>query len=208
MANYARGRGDYMGVSGSLNDGYGITSPVKSYWPNDYGLYDMAGNVNEWVLDVYRSLSFQDVDEFRPFRGNIYTVEDHDADGNIAEKDSLGRIPVRTMTPEENRNRLNYKRSDLRNYKDGDLESSLDYARQGEVDPSKTTSRMYYQGDKNMEGITTRISDNARVYKGGSWRDRAYWLVPGTRRYMDERESRDDLGFRCAMSRLGREDGR
>ncbi|MCD6347745.1 MAG: SUMF1/EgtB/PvdO family nonheme iron enzyme [Bacteroidales bacterium] len=208
MANYARGRGDYMGVSGSLNDGYGITSPVKSYWPNDYGLYDMAGNVNEWVLDVYRSLSFQDVDEFRPFRGNIYTVEDHDADGNIAEKDSLGRIPVRTMTPEENRNRLNYKRSDLRNYKDGDLESSLDYAKQGEVDPSKTTSRMYYQGDKNMEGITTRISDNARVYKGGSWRDRAYWLVPGTRRYMDERESRDDLGFRCAMSRLGREDGR
>ncbi|MBT4398357.1 MAG: SUMF1/EgtB/PvdO family nonheme iron enzyme [Bacteroidetes bacterium] len=208
MANYARGRGDYMGVSGSLNDGHGITSPVRSYWPNDYGLYDMAGNVNEWVLDVYRPLSLQDVDEFRPYRGNIFTVKERDADGNIAEKDSLGRIPERAMSAEENRNRANYKRSDLRNFKDGDLESSLEYAKQGEFDPGETTSRMYFQGDENLEGITTRVSDNSRVYKGGSWRDRAYWLVPGTRRYMDEREARDDLGFRCAMSRLGREDGR
>ena len=47
------------------------------------------------------------------------------------------------------------------------------------------------------------ISDHTRVYKGGSWRDRAYWLSPGTRRFLDEKDSRDDLGFRCAMTRVG-----
>jgi hypothetical protein len=47
------------------------------------------------------------------------------------------------------------------------------------------------------------ISDQSRVYKGGGWRDRAFWLSPGTRRYLDEREARDDLGFRCAMTRVG-----
>ncbi len=57
-----------------------------------------------------------------------------------------------------------------------------------------------YEGGGNLGSM---ISDRARVYKGGGWRDRAYWLSPGTRRYLDERESRDDLGFRCAMTRVG-----
>lgn len=202
MANFARGKGDYMGVSGSLNDGYAFTSPVKSYWPNDYGLYDMAGNVNEWVLDVYRPMSSVDVDELSPFRGNVFTVQDK-VGGNIAEKDSMGRIPRRTMTAEENLKRTNYKRSDNRNYRDGDPQSSITY-NQGEQDPTKSTTKMY----DNQIGITSRISDEARVYKGGSWRDRAYWLVPGTRRYLDQDKSSDDIGFRCAMSRLGRADGK
>ena len=59
---FVRGRGDLMGVAGSLNDNGSITVDVKSYWPNDYGLYCMAGNVNEWVQDVYRPLTSEDVD--------------------------------------------------------------------------------------------------------------------------------------------------
>ncbi len=35
-------------------DGHIATSPVRSYAPNGYGLYDMAGNVWEWVQDWYR----------------------------------------------------------------------------------------------------------------------------------------------------------
>ena len=42
MANFTRGKGDYMGVAGSANDGWDYTSPVRSFWPNDFGLYDMA----------------------------------------------------------------------------------------------------------------------------------------------------------------------
>ena len=64
-ANFVRGRGDMMGVAGALNDNADITAPVYSYPPNDYGLYNMAGNVSEWVMDVYRPLSPDDKSEFR-----------------------------------------------------------------------------------------------------------------------------------------------
>ena len=52
-------------------------------------------------------------------------------------------------------------------------------------------------------GNTTLIGNTSRVYKGGSWKDRAYWLSPGTRRYLEEDQATDDIGFRCAMDRLG-----
>ena len=71
MANFKRGNGDYMGVAGSLNDGAAFPAPVMSYWPNDFGLYNMSGNVSEWVLDVYRPLSFEDFADQNPFRGSV-----------------------------------------------------------------------------------------------------------------------------------------
>ena len=59
---------------------------------------------------------------------------------------------------------------------------------------------MYSNLQNDMSSL---ITDNVRVYKGGSWKDRAYWLSPGTRRFLDETASKDDLGFRCAMTRVG-----
>ena len=87
--NFMRGRGDYMGVAGSLNDNAEITAPVFSYWPNDYGLYNMAGNVSEWVMDVYRPLSPEDKDDFRPFRGNVFKTKVLNSDGAIQDKHDL-----------------------------------------------------------------------------------------------------------------------
>jgi sulfatase modifying factor 1 len=42
----------------TLNDGYEATSPVTAFPPNDYGLYDMSGNVWEWVTDWYHNREY------------------------------------------------------------------------------------------------------------------------------------------------------
>jgi gliding motility-associated lipoprotein GldJ len=199
-ANFVRGRGDMMGVAGALNDAGSVPAPVSSYWPNDYGLYCMAGNVNEWVLDVYRPMSYEDFDEFRPYRGNIFSTLERDQEGNIAQKDSLGRLKSRPVTEAEaNEKWRRYHKADYKNYSDGDYESSVDYSKP-DANKGPGSDRMYSQKSSDMSSL---VNDNVRVFKGGGWRDRAYWLSPGARRFLQEDQSRDDLGFRCAMTRVG-----
>ena len=201
MANFKRGRGDMMGMAGDLNDNGAITVPVTSYWPNDFGLYCMAGNVNEWVLDVYRPLSYEDVNDFRPFRGNVFETLVRNEDGSIAAKDSLGRLKTRAITDEEAAGRTNYQKADYRNYRDGDLISRVDFDNQDEsTRGSASTNEMYSQ---ELGDMTSLITDKVRVYKGGSWKDREYWLDPAQRRYFPEDMATDYIGFRCAMSRVG-----
>ena len=213
-ANTMRGRGDYMGMAGALNDHNYIPGPVTSYWTNDDGLDCRSGNVNEWVMDVYRPLTYEDAEDFRPFRGNVYQTQVRDEEGNIAEKDSLGRIRYRNVTDDEAFNRRNYNTADNINFLDGDYESSIDYDNE-EANKDNTNSKRMYNTGKPMDGengkpmmrggdkMTSMIDNRQRVFKGGGWRDRAYWMSPGTRRYLDEEQSRDDLGFRCAMHRVG-----
>ena len=50
---------------------------------------------------------------------------------------------------------------------------------------------------------TSMINNEVRVYKGGSWKDRDYWLDPAQRRYFPQDMATDYIGFRCAMSRVG-----
>lgn len=183
IPNFRRGRGDLMGVASELNDASDILAPVRSYWPNDYGLFHMVGNASEWVMDVYRPLSLEDVSDFNPFRGNTFQVAEKDDDGYLAQKDSLGRVQYRDVTLEENVNRRNYKEADVIGYED----------------PME-----YNGGEQGYDyGVSTLVSDKARVYKGGSWNDRAYWMVPGTRRFLDQEQSSPEIGFRCAMIRVG-----
>jgi formylglycine-generating enzyme required for sulfatase activity len=158
----------------------------------------MAGNVNEWVQDVYRPLSSQDVSDFRPFRGNQFDQMALDAN-NSPMIDSLGR-PVREPVDEADlEGRFNYRRSDYRNYRDGDKESVFELGEMAQ-DEYEGSSSMYVNNETERISL---MNDQSRVYKGGSWRDRAYWLSPGERRFLIESESRDDLGFRCAMIRVG-----
>lgn len=189
VANFKRGKGDYMGVAGNLNDGAAFPAPVVSYWPNDYGLYNMAGNVSEWVLDVYRPLSFEDFNDHNPYRGNLFTEK---------YVDSLGQIQERVLSNEELAERKNYHDSYALNYNDGDFKSTIqnDWTNQ-EGESEEYTNEMYEYG------VTTLISDKARVYKGGSWADGAYYLSPSVRRFMNEDESSSTVGFRCAMNKIG-----
>lgn len=197
VANFKRGRGDNMGVAGNLNDAADITAPVYSYWPNDYGLYNMVGNVAEWVMDVYRPLSMEDMDDFRSFRGNEFMTQVRDEEGLIAEKDSLGRIQWRPVTEEESANRRNYRYSDNRDYLDGDFTSSM-YFGDEDFKSAENQQKLMYE-----YGKSSTINNKARVYKGGSWKDRAYYLSPGARRFLDQELATDYIGFRCAMVRVG-----
>jgi gliding motility-associated lipoprotein GldJ len=136
-ANFKSGQGDYMGMIGYSNDGAGIPSKVYSFTPSRIGIFNLNGNVNEWVADVYRPLSGDDMDDYNPYRGD----------------------------------------STL----DGDDQTLAIYE----------------------TGVNTLISNKSRVYKGGSWKDRPYWLNPGTRRFLDQDKSSSTIGFRCVSSAFG-----
>lgn len=72
MANFKVGRGDYSGIGGYGNDGSAITSDVKKYQSNEFGVYGMYGNVAEWTADVYRPIIDDEANDFNYFRGNVY----------------------------------------------------------------------------------------------------------------------------------------
>ena len=97
--------------------------------------------------------------------------------------------------------RRNYKMADYINYMDGDVNSSI-YYQEGDDAYTDKGGKLMYEYSK-----TSLVNNWARVYKGGSWRDRAFWMSPGARRYLDEKQRTDDLGFRCAMDRLGSPEG-
>jgi formylglycine-generating enzyme len=184
LANFKRGNGDYGGVAGGLNDNSFYTNDVRAFYPNGFGLYNMSGNVNEWVQDVYRPLNPLAVDDISPVRGNIFTTLDKDASGNV-QRDSLGRIKRKMESDSVSMNRLNYQRAYAIDYLDGDSISGINYG----------------------YGKSTLINDKARVFKGGSWADMPYWLTPGTRRFMNEDQTSSTVGFRCAMDRMGSPEG-
>ena len=240
LANFKFGKGDYGGIAGWSDDGGDITVQVKSYPPNDFGVYDMAGNVAEWVADVYRPIVDDEANDFNYYRGNIYLknaigedgkatilspdelVYDTLPNGKVMLKRLPGELEKVPIDDEETFLRQNFSESDNRNYRDGDKESTRKYSDPNDASPNgrTETAGMYDAPDhpnvlKDTEGKiierkideskgrTSLITDEVRVYKGGSWKDRAYWLDPAQRRYLPQYIATDYIGFRCAMSRLG-----
>ena len=241
LANFKQGKGDYGGIAGWSDDGADITGEVKSYAPNDYGLYDMAGNVAEWVADVYRPIVDDEFNDFNYYRGNVYTknainddgtvkvvtvdsiVFDTLSNGKVVARNLPGEILQVPVNDEETYLRSNFSKSDNRNYRDGDKKSSRFYEsfnddEEGKASEEKNTRKMYNSPKHSIErdssgailreydksnSRTSLINDEVRVYKGGSWKDREYWLDPAQRRYFPQDMATDYIGFRCAMSRVG-----
>ena len=92
------------------------------------------------------------------------------------------------------------KEDDKRDVLDGDFASLLDT--DYPLDTVGVENLMVVKVDPT-DILAPRITKKARVYKGGSWADRIYWLNPSTRRYLDQDKCSSKIGFRCAMSTLG-----
>ena len=76
MANFKSGRGNYM------DDGGAYTLPVYSFTPNDYGLYNMAGNVAEWTKSAYDESAYSFVHDMNP----SYTYQAKPSDHETAKR--------------------------------------------------------------------------------------------------------------------------
>jgi len=119
LANFKPGRGNYA------EDGGQTTVPVTAYFPNDYGLYNMAGNAAEWTETAYYPQAYAHVHDLNPD--------------------------------------IKYDATD---------------------DDPKALKR--------------------KVIRGGSWKDISYFLQTGTRHWEYQDTSKSYIGFRCALTFLGR----
>jgi len=164
LANFKQGKGDYGGIAGWSDDGADITAPVKSYKPNDFGLYDMAGNVAEWVLDVYRPIVDDEANDFNYVRGNVYTKNkigddgkielvtsenikyDTLSNGKVVSRNKPGDIAQVPVDEKETYLRQNFDKSDEINYRDGDKQSTrfFDFGGAEEANAKKDEKKRMY----------------------------------------------------------------
>lgn len=116
-ANYKKGSGYLLQGENSSRTAAGIM-PVNAYHANDLGLYNLSGNINEWVADKY-----------------------------------------------------------------------IEKVNQNQIDSTDF-----------LDVFLPGYNENSRIYKGGSWKDNIYWINPSARRYLHQKQSAGDIGFRCVMS--------
>lgn len=119
LANFKPGRGNYP------EDGGMTTVPADAYFPNDYGLFCMAGNVAEWTETAYEPNAYSFVHDLNP---------------------------------------------DLK-----------------------------YDAKEDDPDVLKR-----KVIRGGSWKDISYFIQTGTRHWEFQDTTKSYVGFRCALTYLGR----
>lgn len=209
MSNFKHGRGNYSGQTnqgvnlraGKQNDGAAIPYPVMGFPPNDFGLYNMAGNVAEWTYDTYRVLSYEDVEDLNPSRRRGKSVREVDTTtvhSRFTEPDNF--TADGEPTPKPDQYSLGYNPSG--DY--GDADRSLLYrqytpnvdAGSNQAIYTPTAIELQYYGQPGYH-------DNVKVYRGGSWADIAYYISTGTRRYQYADQASNTIGFRCAMIGIG-----
>jgi gliding motility-associated lipoprotein GldJ len=184
MANFKVGRGDYSGISGYGNDGSAITSDVKKYQSNEFGVYGMLGNVAEWTADVYRPIIDDEANDFNYFRGNVYETTIDNENGGFQkfeddiEYDTLnnGKLTYKSLPgsykKEIEENNINYRDGDEMSqlnpkvdedyYNEGFAETTVDSLGNIVAVPGSDSTSMASNG---MPGSSTEKMYNAPVRK-------------------------------------------
>lgn len=232
-ANFKQSKGNYSGIAGWSSDGGDITTPAGFFPSNSFGLYDMSGNVSEWVEDIFRHEINTDQNDFNYFRGNVFKKPKFDKDGKIviADYNNMiydtlpngkivpsvlpGQIIKEKLSKNDTYFNPNFEKADNTDFKDGDISSIRDYDQENSEDrkdmynsPSIPSPKLNEETGKyeltyDAKPRTSLITKYSRVYKGGSWKDREFWLDPSQRRFLEEYMSTNYIGFRCAISTLG-----
>lgn len=197
MANFKVGRGDYSGIGGYGNDGSAITSDVKKFQSNEFGVYGMYGNVAEWTADVYRPIIDEEASDFNYFRGNVYETTIDNENGGFekyeddVEFDTLnnGKLAYKSL-PGKYKKQVDQNNI---NYRDGDRMSSLNPRPEDEYfDEGFATTMMDSLGNIVEVPTTDSASGDSSVLAmmgggtSGSSTDEMY-NAPKRRFYVDEK---------------------
>ncbi len=165
----------------SKTDTYFFTSPVKAFPANDFGLYDMAGNVAEWVMDSYGT----EINENRfSFNVNIdYLVKDT----------STNTLKVNAYDDIETAKKKIYKR----------LERSNSWIK---LDLSNETDNKRLEQMAKTELHNAKVAEKqkpARIVKGGSWATGPAYMQCGSREIFNQKKGCSRIGFRVSMIKVG-----
>ena len=106
-ASFSRGYGSTSALA--CDDGFVSTAPVGSFRANGFGLYDMIGNVSEWVEDCYGNSGFKDQSYLgAPTDGSARHLENCRSPafrgGSFATTSSALRSSFRSGSPSDFRN--------------------------------------------------------------------------------------------------------
>ncbi|MBN2681516.1 MAG: SUMF1/EgtB/PvdO family nonheme iron enzyme [Bacteroidales bacterium] len=156
----------------ALGDNYFHTGMVSILSPNNYGLYNMSGNVAEWVLDCYVEDSTT-----KYIIDSMFFEEQR--------KEMLKKI-------EESKNHTDIL--------DGLYEKKVDYEK-FDLSTEKGRN-YYYKLIKEYEHnsyVNEKFPDS-RIVKGGSWAQGPAYLQVGARTIYPENKSSCMIGFRLAMT--------
>ena len=93
-------------VISDCNDGHTYAAPVKSFNPNKFGLYDMHGNVWEWVQDRWH-----DDYEGAPTEGSVWEVGD--STDRVIRGGSWFSWPGNLRSASRNSGRIDQRNEDL-----------------------------------------------------------------------------------------------
>ena len=154
----------------------------------------MAGNVSEWVADVYRPLTNNEVSDMNYFRGNLFQTyitedgkasvnndvinNDNNPNGRIVYSQLPGSIQKEDIVPNDFDSE--FTSQELLN-SNGLVANNLAYADGDKLfqrDEEEMYTDAFDETRKREEKRLTCVQYYTRVIKGASWKDRAYWLDP------------------------------